>query len=130
MDIKTLGKNLRMFRIDKKLSQEDLATLAGVSRNYISMIERGSQGINISDQIIQKLAGGLNITIDQLLGKPNEGTGTLIPPELRKFALEEHLPYDIVDTLMQVPFRGKKPTTVEEWKNLYNAIKPYIFREK
>ncbi len=129
MDIKTLGKNLRIFRTEKKLSQEELAKLAGVSRNYISMIERGSQGINISEQIIQKLAGGLNISIDQLLGKPNENTGTIIPPALRKFALEEHLSYDIVDTLMQVPFRGKEPTTIEEWKELYAAIKHFILGE-
>jgi transcriptional regulator with XRE-family HTH domain len=128
MDIKIIGDNVRNLRKEKGLSQEKLAELANVSRNYISMIERGEAG-NFSDDIIQKLAWGLEVSIEQIEGKPNEKSGTIIPPALREFALNEGLPYAEVDHLLKIPFRGKSPKTSNEWKELYEAIKPFISRE-
>lgn len=128
MDAKTIGDNVRNLRKEKKLSQEKLAELANVSRNYISMIERG-EADNFSDDIIQKLAWGLEVSIEQIKGKPNERSGTIIPPALREFAMNEGLPYEEVDNLMKIPFRGKLPTTSQEWKKLYDAIKPFISGE-
>jgi transcriptional regulator with XRE-family HTH domain len=128
MDTKIIGNNVRNLRKEKGLSQEKLAELANVSRNYISMIERG-EASNFSDEIIQKLAWGLNVSKDQIEGKPNEKSGTIIPPALREFALKEGLPYEDVDHLMKMPFRGNPPTTAQEWEELYVAIKPYISGE-
>jgi transcriptional regulator with XRE-family HTH domain len=102
-----------------------LAELTYVSRNYISMIERG-EAENISDEIIKKLAWGLKVSVEQITGKPNDGSGTMIPPALREFALNENLPYEAVDTLLKIPFRGKEPSSSQEWKELYDAIKDYI----
>lgn len=39
-----LGNNLRVARAEKRLSQEDLARLAGVTRQTISSIENGLYG--------------------------------------------------------------------------------------
>ena len=125
MEPKYIGKNVLVLRKEKKITQEQLADQASVSRNYISMIERG-EAENISGEIIQKLAWGLGVSVEQLMGKPNKNSGTIIPPALREFALMEGLSYEIVDTLMQIPFRGKEPTTAQEWKNLYEAIGPFI----
>jgi len=128
MDIKIIGDNVRNLRKRQKLSQEKLAELTYVSRNYISMIERG-EAENISDEIIKKLALGLNVSVEQITGKPNERSGTMIPPALREFALKENLPYEVVDALLKIPFRGKEPTSAQEWKELYDAIKPFISGE-
>lgn len=125
MDTKLIGDNVRNLRKERKLSQEKLAELANVSRNYISMIERG-EAKNISEEIIQKLAWGLEASIEQITGKPNERSGTIIPPALREFALNEGLHYKAVESLLKIPFRGKEPTTAQEWKDLYMAIKPFI----
>jgi transcriptional regulator with XRE-family HTH domain len=38
----TLGKNIKRFRLQRKLSQADLAEKAGVSITFISNIERGN----------------------------------------------------------------------------------------
>ncbi len=125
MDTKLIRDNVRNLRKERKLSQEKLAELTNVSRNYISMIERG-EAENISEEIIQKLAWGLEASIEQITGKPNERSGTIILPALREFALNEGLHYKAVESLLKIPFRGKEPTTAQEWKDLYEAIEPFI----
>ena len=44
MGAQRLGNNLRVARAEKRLSQEDLAKLAGVTRQTISSIENGLYG--------------------------------------------------------------------------------------
>lgn len=44
MGAQRLGNNLRVARAEKRLSQEDLARLAGVTRQTISSIENGLYG--------------------------------------------------------------------------------------
>ena len=43
MKLDTIGKNIRKYRLAKKLRQEDLAEKAGLSANYIGMVERGEK---------------------------------------------------------------------------------------
>ena len=63
--LEKFGANVRKRRLDLELSQEDLATKAGVHRTYIGMIERAEK--NITLQSIEKIATALNIPIDELL---------------------------------------------------------------
>ena len=44
MQYNSIGTNIRKFRTEKKLRQEDLAERAGLSANYIGMVERGVFG--------------------------------------------------------------------------------------
>ncbi len=53
------SKNVRQYRINKGLSQEKLAELAGLHRTYISALE--CQRRNISIDNIQKIADALDI---------------------------------------------------------------------
>lgn len=57
----TLSRILKKKRKALKLSQEKLAELAGLHRNYVGSVERGE--INISVDNIEKLANALNIDI-------------------------------------------------------------------
>lgn len=43
MQYNSIGINIRKFRTEKKLRQEDLAERAGLSANYIGMVERGGE---------------------------------------------------------------------------------------
>ena len=45
---KALGETIRNYRIELGISQEKLAELADVHRNYIGKIERGEQNITIN----------------------------------------------------------------------------------
>lgn len=60
----TLGKNLRRLRKQEGLTQEDLADLTTVHRNYISDLERGHR--NPSVDVLAKLAAALNVNVASL----------------------------------------------------------------
>lgn len=57
--LKKIGKNIRDVRKSKNLSQEKLAELVGVSRNYIGMIERAES--NIPTGRLIEVAFALNV---------------------------------------------------------------------
>lgn len=59
------GNKVREFRIQKGLSQEQLAHLANVHRTYIGMIERAEKNITLIN--IEKIARGLSINLTDLL---------------------------------------------------------------
>jgi len=59
-----IGKNISKIRKAKKLSQDDLATLAGVSKRQIIRIEAGE---NQSVKTIEKIANALLVTFKDLI---------------------------------------------------------------
>ena len=58
---------LRGERLKRSLSQEALAELSGLSRNYVSSIERGI--VSPSLATLEKLAKALGISIAKLMSK-------------------------------------------------------------
>ena len=64
-DIKVkFGLRIKKLRLERGLSQEALAFQAGVDRTYIPGIEKGERNVTI--QVIEKLAFGLNVEIKEL----------------------------------------------------------------
>ena len=61
------GIRVRSLRQMLKISQEELSFRAGLNRNYISDVECGRR--NVSLRAIEKIAHGLNVTIDALFIK-------------------------------------------------------------
>ena len=59
------GQKVREKRLERQLSQEKLAELAGLHRTYISMIERAEKNITLLN--IEKIARALEITVADLL---------------------------------------------------------------
>jgi transcriptional regulator with XRE-family HTH domain len=66
MDLRDVfAANLRRLRHARGMSQDDLAYEAGVSRSYLSQIEKGS--FYVSLRIVAKLATALGIEPAELL---------------------------------------------------------------
>lgn len=59
--LKQFGDKVRAERTRLGLSQEELATKAGVHRTYIGMIERAEKNITLEN--IQKICKALNLKI-------------------------------------------------------------------
>ena len=60
------------MRKEQKLSQDELATQAGVSRTIVGNYERGTNTPSV--EVLLKLARVFNVTVDYLLGE-NELSG-------------------------------------------------------
>lgn len=59
------GNKVRERRAALGLSQEELASRAGVHRTYVGMIERAEKNITLEN--IQKIAKALEIPLDKLM---------------------------------------------------------------
>ena len=63
---KKLGKNLKMLRLKRKLSQGELSKRFNVDRAYISNIENGRMNPTLST--LEKIARALKVSIKELVG--------------------------------------------------------------
>lgn len=124
MDAKELGRQVLTRRKELGLTQGELAEQAGISRNYVSLIERG-EARNVSVNVLNELAATLGTTPAELSGQSG-WADTLIPPALRELALKKDLTFGVVDRLARLPMRGKEPRTVEEWEQLYDHVRLYL----
>lgn len=61
------SKNVRRTRLSLNLSQEDLAELADLHRNYIGGVERGERNVSLDN--MERIAKALSTTIGTLLGE-------------------------------------------------------------
>jgi transcriptional regulator with XRE-family HTH domain len=61
------GKRVRELRIQRQLSQEKLAELANLHRNYVGGVERGERNVSLIN--IVKLAHGLKVRPAKLMSR-------------------------------------------------------------
>jgi transcriptional regulator with XRE-family HTH domain len=69
---RTIGKRLRIARLTAELTQDQLATAAGVSRALVSLIEHGAAGVNVYRLRRIATAAGTTLTalVDEHDGRP------------------------------------------------------------
>ena len=60
-----LGASIREARTSKAISQEQLAELASLSKNYVGNIERGEYDVTVS--VLHRVAGALGCQASDLL---------------------------------------------------------------
>ena len=61
----TLATNLRRLRAERGLSQEGLADLAAIHRNYLGGIERRERNVGLDN--LEKIAAALGVSVSELL---------------------------------------------------------------
>ena len=62
--IKKLGQKIRIERQKRKMSQEKLAELADLNRNFVGMIERGET--NLTEKKLENIANVFDMDIMDL----------------------------------------------------------------
>ena len=66
-----VAQNLRRLRQDRDLTQEELADLAGINRNYVGMIEREENAASVD--MLESLAKALKVDPFTLLLRSQPG---------------------------------------------------------
>ncbi len=70
--LKAFGMRIKLLRVSRGWSQEQLAEAAGMHRTFIGQVERGQRGLNVLG--LWRLAGAFAIPIGDLFvdveGKP------------------------------------------------------------
>ena len=59
-----LGQKIRIVRMKRKMSQEKLAELAELNRNFIGMVERGESNITVKN--LENISKAFNMEIKEL----------------------------------------------------------------
>ena len=67
---RAVGKRIRVWRVMRDLSQDELAVSAGVTRNFVSAIERSAQGLDAIR--LRRLATVMGMTLAELLRPVDE----------------------------------------------------------
>lgn len=80
--MRELGENIRLARLRRDLSSEQVAERAGISRNTVIKIERGDEGVAIGMYfrvlIVLRLEDDLtNVAKDDVLGRKLQDAGLL-----------------------------------------------------
>jgi transcriptional regulator with XRE-family HTH domain len=65
-----LSEQIKKFRKEKNMTQQELAEKSGLSFTALTKIEQG-KAIKPRIQTIEKLADALNVSIDKLVGLKN-----------------------------------------------------------
>ena len=104
MGLSSIGQNIRHYRLDKKLRQEDLAEKAGVSINYIGSIERGEKPPALETFI--DIINALGVSADMILSDVVEVGYTvkdsLLAEKLEKLDVEDRSKiYDVIDVMVK-----------------------------
>ncbi len=63
--LKKFGKNVKIERVKKDLTQEQLAEIMGVSQNYVASIEGGKENMSLGK--VLELSKCLKVDIEALL---------------------------------------------------------------
>lgn len=105
----SFNETLKKLRIEKKLTQEELAQATGLSRSAIGMYESGSREPNF--ETLEILADFFNVDMNTLLDRSQSSQGYYLNPEAAKMAQEL---YD--NPGMRILFDAAKNVSAEDLK--------------
>ena len=63
--LRALGRRVRILRLTREMTQDDLAVAAGMSRSFVSLIEHGAHGIDVVR--LARLATALDLPLSTLI---------------------------------------------------------------
>ncbi len=100
----SIGKNIRKYRLERKLRQEDLAEATGLSPNYIGMIERGEKlpALETFIDIINALKVSADMILNDVVDTGYVIKNSILHEKLSKISSEDRARiYNVIDTLLK-----------------------------
>ena len=86
LDYVSIGLRIRHVRTRKKLTQEKLAEVLGISRTHLSLIETGEKGVSLERLI--DIANALETPISEFLADQLTGPGNTTDTDLHYILLD------------------------------------------
>jgi XRE family aerobic/anaerobic benzoate catabolism transcriptional regulator len=74
-----MGRRVRLHRLYRGLTQEQLGEQARLSRNFISILETGRHGIDV--RALRRIARALDVPLPSLVSEPGEGSFPWTPAQ-------------------------------------------------
>ena len=91
MQLDTIGKNIRKYRLMKKFRQEDLAEKLGLPAHYLSTVERGATFPRIERLI--DIINGLDTSADAIfcdvITRSSDSRASILSEQIGNLPLEE-----------------------------------------
>ncbi|MEO8380071.1 MAG: helix-turn-helix transcriptional regulator [Acidobacteriota bacterium] len=131
--VTTVGQRIRQLREQRRMTLEQLATLTGMSKGFLSDVENDKRGLG-ADSLV-RVAQAAGASVDYLMRGEEAATPltapVVIPRELAAFAEEQGLSYtktvELLEAHNSVIGRrrkdGSKHFSADDWRRLYEAIK-------
>jgi XRE family aerobic/anaerobic benzoate catabolism transcriptional regulator len=69
-----LGKRVRLHRLYQRMTQDQLAERARLSRSFISLFETGERGIDV--RALRRIAHALDVPLPELVAEPDDAAAT------------------------------------------------------
>lgn len=104
MEYRTIGRNIRRVRMEKRWNQAELAERAGLSENYIGNIERGEKTPSLETfiHLVNALGTSADILLADVLDTGYQVKNTLYAEKLAVLPQQERARiYDVLDTLLR-----------------------------
>jgi len=130
----SVGDRIREIREAQKLTQDQLAEKADISKGFLSEIENGKR--NVSSEYLLRVANALCASVDYLLRGTTDVSNAnkepvVIPPELSDAAQRLNLSYAETIELLEAhrsviarrSMKQSKPFSIDDWVALHKAIK-------
>ena len=104
MQFDSIGKNIRKYRLEKKMRQDTLAEKAGLSVNYIGMVERGEKMPSLKTFIC--IVNALGVSADMVLCDVVDNgfmvRNTILTERMDKLPAEKrNRVYAVIDALLR-----------------------------
>lgn len=97
-----LGENIKEIRIEKGLTQKELADKVGISGAFMSLIEKGAN--NPSDENLIKIASVLNVSVEDLRTKETETPTVQLINLLIKLTEKNKIKWENMNPFSESPF--------------------------
>ena len=104
MGLESIGKHISEFRHLRKLRQEDLAEITGLSTNYIGAVERGEKipSLETFIDILNALSISADMVLSDVLQEGYQVKATKLSDQIKDLPVKDQKRiFDVIDVLIK-----------------------------